>query len=80
MLAKVESSHLLRHSYDLTNVSNGNKQNLLINKAKFIRVTVMIRMVLITEEMMSERDCRALIRFLEAGAMTEWVRVLAVQA
>lgn len=53
---------------------------LLIDKEKFIRVTVRIRMVLITEEMMSERDCRALTRFLGAGAMTELVRVLVVQA
>lgn len=53
---------------------------LLIDKAKFIRVTVRIRMVLITEEMMSERDCRALTRFLGAGVMTELVRVLVVQA
>lgn len=53
---------------------------LLIDKEKFIRVTVRIRMVLITEEMMSERDCRALTRFLGAGVMTELVRVLVVQA
>lgn len=53
---------------------------LLIDKVKFIRVTVRIRMVLITEEMMSERDCRALTRFLGAGVMTELVRVLVVQA
>lgn len=53
---------------------------LLIDKEKLIRVTVRIRMVLITEEMMSERDCRALTRFLGAGAMTELVRVLVVQA
>lgn len=53
---------------------------LLIDKAKFIRVTVRIRMVLITEEMMSERDRRALTRFLGAGVMTELVRVLVVQA